>query len=52
MQVLSTDIDAVAAQDDLTLVPNTLGWYRYAGFNCKDPLFEDPGNPPGSFNGC
>lgn len=42
MQVLSTDIDAVAAQDDLTLVPNTLGWYRYAGFNCKDPLFEDP----------
>lgn len=42
MQVLSTDIDAVAAQENLTLVPNTMGWYRYAGFNCKDPLFEDP----------
>lgn len=41
-QVLSTDIDAVAAQEDLELVPNTLGWYRYAGFNCKDPLFTDP----------
>lgn len=41
-QVLSTDIDAVAAQSDLMLVPNTLGWYRYAGFNCKDPLFTDP----------
>lgn len=41
-QVLSTDIDAIAAQEDLELVPNTLGWYRYAGFNCKDPLFTDP----------
>lgn len=42
MQVLSTDIDAVAAQEDLILVPNTLGGYRYAGFNCSDPLFQDP----------
>lgn len=41
-QVLSTDIDAIAAQEDLELVPNTLGWYRYAGFNCKNPLFTDP----------
>lgn len=42
MQVLSTDIDAIASQEDLMLVPNTLGWYRYAGFNCSDPLFTDP----------
>lgn len=41
-QVLSTDIDAIASNDQLELVPNTLGWYRYAGFNCKDELFTDP----------
>jgi len=42
VQVLANDIDAVAAQDDLELIGNTMGWYRYAGFNCKDPLFSDP----------
>lgn len=41
MQVLSTDIDTVASQEDLMLVPNTMGWYRYAGFNCSEPLFQD-----------
>lgn len=41
VSLLSTDLDAVAAQADLKLLPNPLGWYRYMGFNEDDPLFAD-----------
>jgi peptide/nickel transport system substrate-binding protein len=40
-QLLNTDLEAVASRDDLMLVPNSVGWYRYIGINCSKPIFQD-----------
>lgn len=40
-QILGTDLQAVAAKDYLKLMPNTVGWYRYLGFNCAFEPFKD-----------
>ena len=40
-QILTTDLEAVAADEDLKLIPNSVGWYRYIGFNCSNEIFQD-----------
>ncbi len=40
-QLLSTDLQAVADEDFLSLVPNSAGWYRYLGFNTTVEMFQD-----------
>lgn len=41
VSLLSTDLETIAAKDDLLILPNPSGWYRYMGFNVNDPLFAD-----------
>lgn len=40
-QILTTDLEAVAADEDLKLIPNSVGWYRHIGFNCSNEIFQD-----------
>ncbi len=40
-QILTTDLEAVASKDFLTLLPNSVGWYRYLAFNCSNDMFKD-----------
>ena len=40
-QLLTADIGAVAKRDFLSVLPNTLGWYRYLAFNCEREMFQD-----------
>lgn len=40
-QLLTTDLEAVANHEDLKLIPNSVGWYRYIGFNCSNEMFQD-----------
>lgn len=40
-QIQTTDLEAVAANENLVLIPNSVGWYRYIGFNCSNELFTD-----------
>ena len=40
-QLLTTDLEAVAAKDYLALIPNEIGWYRYIGVNTLKPAFAD-----------
>ncbi len=40
-QILTTDMQAVAAKDNLVLLPNSVGWYRYIAFNCSNEMFKD-----------
>lgn len=40
-QVPTTDLEAVATNENLVLVPNSVGWYRYIGFNCSNDMFSD-----------
>lgn len=42
VQLLSTDLEAVAEKENVKLLANPLGWYRYMGFNFEDPLLSDP----------
>lgn len=41
MSLLSTDLEAISSKDNLKLLANPLGWYRYVGFNVEDSLFAD-----------
>lgn len=40
--ITSNDIASVLAKEDLTVVANASGWYRYMGFNFDNELFQDP----------
>ena len=40
-QILTTDLEAVASDEDLKLIPNSVGWYRYIGINCSNEIFQD-----------
>ena len=40
--IVSNDIAPVLAKEDLTVVANASGWYRYMGFNFDNELFQDP----------
>ena len=40
--VMPNDISKVLAKDDLKVVSNPSGWYRYIGFNEEFELFKDP----------
>ena len=39
--IVANDIAAVLEDDDLTVVANASGWYRYMGFNFENELFKD-----------
>jgi peptide/nickel transport system substrate-binding protein len=41
LQVPPTEVDKVVSSGNAHIVPNSYGWYRYAGFNFKNPLFQD-----------
>ncbi len=41
LQLLPTDLEAVAAESFLTVVPSPSGSYRYIGFNLDDPFLAD-----------
>lgn len=40
--VMPNDLASVLAKEDLTVVANASGWYRYMGFNFDNELFQDP----------
>ncbi len=41
LQVPPNDVETVAANDKLVVMPNTVGWYRYMAFNFENELFKD-----------
>lgn len=41
LTVQPSDIESISQTDFLELRPSTIGSLRWAGFNCKDPLFAD-----------
>ena len=40
-QIQTTDLEAVSSHEELKLIPNSVGWYRYIGFNCSQEIFQD-----------
>ena len=41
VSLLATDLENLSSKDNVTVISNPLGWYRYMGFNMEDPLFAD-----------
>lgn len=41
LQVPPSEVQKVAESGIAHVVPNSYGWYRYAGFNFNNPLFQD-----------
>lgn len=42
LAILPTEVGAIAEKDYLVLTDSGVGSYRWIGFNCMYPLFEDP----------
>lgn len=40
-QIPTEDLEKVASNKELALIPNSVGWYRYLAFNCSNDLFKD-----------
>ena len=41
LQVPPNDVTTIAAKDNLVIMANTVGWYRYMAFNFENELFQD-----------
>lgn len=41
LQVPASEVESVTADDNLRIVPNNYGWYRYMAFNFEKELFQD-----------